>query len=926
MPRPRMDRMSNITANRPRLRAYKPKLTLEGRYGSFDNNGDFRLAHRFIGQAFRDLFLKVGDNLEKLMKVTHHDPLQSTDETDEDDHLRQFYTHGVFRGLVQGDRLPEPISAAQVRARAGPMSRRVLTNAQYLQNIVERHEVALQRRWEKKSKVKRREMLRSAWASTDSPPPPLAAERRLHIRHIFHRCKEPGCRHEYLLPETQRHIFMWPHLNLEDLCKTEPLLLLINARGRNSPAMFAFADLEPALFGFVMGAVPSPPFLNRYNMRFTCCDNPESYGKLVSWADDPEACRRLYRGRDTSPGEGLWILDIQDRLYKFLVATCRLILHDIPLDNADELLARPVEAVRPAPTANILSKHGTVTSPSFMMARLEAQYHVPANLNMRRLQSLIAAKLAETEDTLWAMREDPGTFANTVLEMYEARPELLLDRLGRPHPKIATADGRSELVADVINDLLSYTVPAVEVWGFLHDKVAQLAEQKESEFDSAGVLPDDELPGGLAITIYLFLAHLKWFIQTPLSDIFRQVRLSPPMRHLVRVASHKRSTSCGKEEEAELIPSDAKLAEHEADYLYLVAVTGQGFLNETMGLHNCVEELETLASDPVRRRLISPPLARKFSDITILSECIRQIELFQPWASTFRTAMAEPKMAMLMHAYVTDTWFRMYDLFKVTLSVHTGKLGAELAWMKYPVDKRPSKANVDAMRAAEHALDTFWDAAVANFRSQGILTDRLERVLVNGPKLERTPAWVEPPEKAPKEEPQDFNAAQPFGGMPMGVETRRSSDERPKSKAKNKVKSRGVPRPPVAELKSLHIDEAPPPQPARPRFLVDRRAYSVFDMLFYRPLVGAASRPGEIPWVEFVYAMHHVGFSVERLGGSAWQFTPGPALEEHEYARGIQFHEPHPVAKIPFRMARMHGRRLARAYGWCADLFQLEDK
>lgn len=44
----------------------------------------------------------------------------------------------------------------------------------------------------------------------------------------------------------KKHLFFWPHLNLEDLCKTEPLLLLLNARARNSPAVFAHSDLEPA--------------------------------------------------------------------------------------------------------------------------------------------------------------------------------------------------------------------------------------------------------------------------------------------------------------------------------------------------------------------------------------------------------------------------------------------------------------------------------------------------------------------------------------------------------------------------------------------------------------------------------------------------------------------------------------------------------
>lgn len=136
-----------------------------------------------------------------------------------------------------------------------------------------------------------------------------------------------------------------------------------------------------------------------------------------------------------------------------------------------------------------------------MTTRLEAEYHVPAKLNMGRLQSFVAAKLAETEDALWAMREDPGTFATMLLEMYEGRPGLLLDESGKRVPALATANGRGELMAQVVRALFGYHVPAVEIWGFLHDKVVRLAELKKSLFDSAGVLPEDELPPQLAMAI-----------------------------------------------------------------------------------------------------------------------------------------------------------------------------------------------------------------------------------------------------------------------------------------------------------------------------------------------------------------------------------------------------------------------------------------
>lgn len=37
-----------------------------------------------------------------------------------------------------------------------------------------------------------------------------------------------------------------------------------------------------------------------------------------------------------------------------------------------------------------------------------------------------------------------------------------------------------------------------------------------------------------------------------------------------------------------------------------------------------------------------------------------------------------------------------------------------------------------------------------------------------------------------------------------------------------------------------------------------------------------------------------------------------------------RFHEPHPRGKIPFTVARRHGRRLSRTYGWFGGMFVLK--
>jgi hypothetical protein len=66
--------------------------------------------------------------------------------------------------------------------------------------------------------------------------------------------------------------------------------------------------------------------------------------------------------------------------------------------------------------------------------------------------------------------------------------------------------------------------------------------------------------------------------------------------------------------------------------------------------------------------------------------------------------------------------------------------------------------------------------------------------------------------------------------------------------------------------------------------------------------------------------MTRVGFAVEKLQGSAWQFTPGV---DSNAERNISFHEPHPESDVPYVMAKRFGRRLGRVYGWSTDTFKL---
>lgn len=770
-------------------------------------------------------------------------------------------------------------------------------------------------------------------------------------------CKE--CRYHEQVLSQKKHFYMWPRLNLEDLSKTEPLLLLINSRGRCPPSTFALVDLEPTWFGTKHDAIPLPPFLDQHIMVFSGRDCAETYGELISWAEDPRAFVRLYTGREVSPGEGLWVLEIQDRLYQFLVNACKHVLHDISVDDHDGLLALPIQPEPPLPTAN-RSDNGSGTS--LLTTRYEAMYHIPARLDIRRMQNLVASKLAEAEDTLWALREDPGFFATALLERYQCQPEHLLDTKGKPHRLLRDEAGRSMLMSVAVNECWHYYLPAVEVWGTLHDQIARLAELKETLFDNPEVKvePDDELPPELAMAFYTVLFHLYKMVQPAVCNIFQEARMSPPTQHMFRrrpggdlesdlIALRKPPGLC-----RDIVHSGAMPSKELNDYMGILHDMLNPAFRLDLGLHNLIEDMETITRDPASRSLIWPTVAATLSDVAIVSECTRQIELFQPWAATFRSVMKNQDIMGKIFAEWEQTLGKL-PIMEHRLTWETCELAVKLPHARYPVEKRPSRANVEAMRAAEAALDRFWEAALGEMRQQEVLTARIEKVL-EGAKPERTPAWIEPPkvEKAgPQADDHCSSVASSFGGL--FIDAQKDSCSMRPAAPKAKIKTRGVARAPPPEpaeterrrlATSASESTASPSSSSSPtdvtppeeKLKVDRRALAVFETLFHRPSPGA--QPGEVAWAEFTHAMHRVGFGVEKLGGSAWQFTPGAALAlaltrgsggrgggaaAAGCARGIQFHEPHPVAKIPFRTARRYGRRLARTYGWCAEVFELRE-
>jgi hypothetical protein len=135
--------------------------------------------------------------------------------------------------------------------------------------------------------------------------------------------------------------------------------------------------------------------------------------------------------------------------------------------------------------------------------------------------------------------------------------------------------------------------------------------------------------------------------------------------------------------------------------------------------------------------------------------------------------------------------------------------------------------------------------------------------------------------------------------------------ERLKQKTRGTPASSAIPEIMAGDVSGGH-------QPAiKLHFDLDKRSRKAFRAVFHSGFTG--NIPSEIPWTDFLHAMVQMGFSAEKLHGSAWQF---PSVKDGTL-RPFQAHNPHSNSmKLPLAWARRIGRRLSRAYGWTSGMFE----
>ncbi|KAG0651258.1 hypothetical protein D0Z07_1847 [Hyphodiscus hymeniophilus] len=708
--------------------------------------------------------------------------------------------------------LPKPSSmptAAEVRKEAQERSADLLLQWDTLRRILERHEEVLRKRWLKKTKTQRTAILQSVW-------PKMARKHQPDLRHFA----EKALRYLKTGGGTKaRDSYMFPYINIEDLYRGKSLLLFLNSRGRNSPRHFAHADFNAMRLGQISGAT-MPPFLNLYIMLFEG-ESVEMYGRLVSWDDHEDAMEMVSAGLAHLPGEGLFILEIQQRILSFLNGCARAILHDM---DADALISKDLP-IKPEPQLIVDSADW----PTMAAMAAEAPYRVPAQIDFNRLRSVIDAKRSDAADHIRSLREDPGYFADVLQGWSDHREETIIDTNGSRHPVVDKPLFWDRVLGDVVSDAYSTLI----VWSITSRQLATLSSMKEKY--SAAFSPKKQLPEEYTKAILTFRYTLDQLRMGPISLLKTGLPASPFFRSFF----HREPPVPGSTM-VRLVGSPNLREDHTFWFFSRLWDDDQLRL---LGFPNLMDELEhIIQSDPKEKQKLSSWVAQIFSGLGVIARARHELDIYLPWAAGFENDKVHLEETLKREFSLTFTpMAELYRCLKDNIPfAKTGTPKGDTFY--YPSDKRRTQQSVESMRRAERNLDVFWETVDDHYRKKAgkSLHDAFRHLSSNEEPLERTPEWIDPIKETPIPGPARESNGLESRISQFNVDSQGYGANFVPPTQRVKPKTRGEARTELANAEKGHLDQVD----TRPTFLVTNRAFKVFKTLFYTPTTN--NLPGEI--------------------------------------------------------------------------------
>jgi len=240
------------------------------------------------------------------------------------------------------------------------------------------------------------------------------------------------------------------------------------------------------------------------------------------------------------------------------------------------------------------------------------------------MELLLEAKVLAARDHIWALREDPGYFADQIGDIREHRQEMLKDTVGNIHPALRPGAG-AIVGARVIGNLIIEAYSELEIFTELHRQAKEIRLLHDKY--ATQLSPVDSLPGDFLDGILNFRHYLRQAAKGPLGVLCYNFVASPPMRKsFVRQPPPNATTS----QIVVVSRPGNTLTKLEAHLNWLLRTLWED--DHTLFLADMplvLDELERLLqAEPRAADFISSRIAEIISNASIFGRCLGQINQY----------------------------------------------------------------------------------------------------------------------------------------------------------------------------------------------------------------------------------------------------------------------------------------------------------
>lgn len=561
--------------------------------------------------------------------------------------------------------LPSTLSEDEIRELAQQRTSSIFADWAQLNGVIEGYGEKLRTRWDRKTKGDKANILLQVW-------PDMSFSHRPDF-HAFMN-NDSGVKVQGNLKF--KDAYMWPQINLEDLTYAKTLLMYIDSRGRYPPQRFVHADWESCFLGRRSNSIAPSPLLKSHTM-FLDGSTPLRYGRIIAWNEEADAKKQLTLGSGFLTVKGLMILEIQERIMRFLVQVCLLMLHDLTTSFLGVTSTIPLS---------------TPSKEKLNVIAAEVPYRAPVRSNFKRLRTIILSRRSLAEDHISALRTHPGYLHDALMEEKQHRYEMLLDQAGAQHPDIDTPNFWNCVFTELI--LTSYGV--LWFWNYALKRITDilsLQEKYNTEISPRKELPDEYFKALILFkeTISLMEVQTSW----ELERVFPQ---SPTYRHMFSRMS--------------LDATNRQVIAHEGietdvimGFFEIIIDSSKLRLFNPLDLTNELER--AIEEKPTNKSMLSPLLAKLVADFGIIGRALHGINSYQPWASgvEFLDKKNAEEAEEVLESELGTKNPQLGQLVMLTLSKVDKPVDGQLY---YPSDKPTTEITTKQMNEAKRKLALFW--------------------------------------------------------------------------------------------------------------------------------------------------------------------------------------------------------------------------